>query len=322
MRKVRDPSCLLLLTDGMFAHDGSAAPLHEYRSILPRTALMLVDDAHGAGVLGDNGRGTPERERLKAGAGLIQTITLSKAFGAYGGAVLCARTLRSRMLERSRIFIGSTPIPLPLASSGLRSLEIVASGQCFCCDVFTTTRRSSGQVLRQHKHWTRRTHQVQSFDWILVPSAISKAAQELRRPKHSTAGEFSYLGNLRHCASWFPGQHGHRAEEGHSVTLRLSYLEFPVCRQVPTGFQRLLLEKLVPLPASINLDPNHPAGIRPSNIFVASGSSRCSWIARFRGRAPNCGSNPSGLRKDLAGLDTSRLNCCCSSRFIQPFRAG
>ncbi|HVU99950.1 MAG TPA: pyridoxal phosphate-dependent aminotransferase family protein, partial [Verrucomicrobiae bacterium] len=51
---------LLLMTDGMFSHDGSAAPLDEYFQVLPKDAWVFVDDAHGAGVLGETGKGAPE----------------------------------------------------------------------------------------------------------------------------------------------------------------------------------------------------------------------------------------------------------------------
>jgi glycine C-acetyltransferase/8-amino-7-oxononanoate synthase len=113
----------MLLTDGMFAHDGSAAPLREYLQILPRNALILVDDAHGAGILGATGRGTLEQ----AGVGrrqIIQCATLSKAFGVYGGVVLGTRALRQSILDRSRSFVGCTPLPLPLAGAALASLAI------------------------------------------------------------------------------------------------------------------------------------------------------------------------------------------------------
>jgi len=117
-------SRLLLLTDGMFSHDGSVAPLKEYLDVLPGDGMILVDDAHGAGVLGKNGRGTPEH----AGADrrrLIQTITLSKAFGTYGGAVLASRELRDQIMAGSNSFVGATPVPLPLAAAGLKSLELL-----------------------------------------------------------------------------------------------------------------------------------------------------------------------------------------------------
>ncbi|HEY5910750.1 MAG TPA: pyridoxal phosphate-dependent aminotransferase family protein [Verrucomicrobiae bacterium] len=119
---------LILLTDGMFSHDGSVAPLKEYLKCLPRDALLLVDDAHGAGVLGRRGRGTIEhaevgRERV------VQTITLSKAFGVYGGAVLGPVSVRRKMIERSRIFLGGTPLPLPLVSAALQALALVAQAK-------------------------------------------------------------------------------------------------------------------------------------------------------------------------------------------------
>ncbi len=91
---------LILLTDGMFSHDGSTAPLAEYLKVLPSDALLLVDDAHGAGVLGKTGKGSIEH----AGVGrrrMIQTMTLSKAFGTYGGAILGTTALRQRILEHS-----------------------------------------------------------------------------------------------------------------------------------------------------------------------------------------------------------------------------
>jgi len=114
----------ILLTDGMFSHDGSVAPLREQQEILPRDAWMLVDDAHGAGILGRRGRGTVElagirRERV------IQTMTLSKALGVYGGAILGSRQLRGRIIARSRVFVGGTPLPLPLANAALTAVKVL-----------------------------------------------------------------------------------------------------------------------------------------------------------------------------------------------------
>jgi 7-keto-8-aminopelargonate synthetase-like enzyme len=119
-------SKLLLLTDGMFSSDGSAAPLAEYLKVLPKDALILVDDAHGAGVLGRTGKGAPEHAGVSRRR-IIQTVTLSKAFGAYGGAILGSARLRQRILDRSRMFVGSTAPPLPLvnaALAGVRTLQI------------------------------------------------------------------------------------------------------------------------------------------------------------------------------------------------------
>jgi 7-keto-8-aminopelargonate synthetase-like enzyme len=115
---------LVLLTDGMFSHDGSAAPLRAYLVALPSTARVLVDDAHGAGVLGVNGRGSLEHERVGRSR-VIQCITLSKAFGVYGGAVLGSKSFRAQMLARSRAFVGSTPLPLPLANAAVQAVALL-----------------------------------------------------------------------------------------------------------------------------------------------------------------------------------------------------
>lgn len=115
---------LIVLTDGMFARDGSVAPLANYLPLLPRDALLLVDDAHAAGILGKHGRGSIEHERVSRRQ-IVQTVTLSKAFGAYGGAILCRPMLRARILERSTLYAGCTPLPLPLASAALKSLAIL-----------------------------------------------------------------------------------------------------------------------------------------------------------------------------------------------------
>lgn len=115
---------LILLTDGLFAHDGSVAPLRAYLDVLPADALMLVDDAHGAGILGRTGKGSLEYAGLSRQR-VIQTITLSKAFGTYGGAILGSKTLRRQILNRSVMFRASTPLPLPLANAAITALSIV-----------------------------------------------------------------------------------------------------------------------------------------------------------------------------------------------------
>ena len=115
---------LLLLTDGLFSHSGQVAPLGDYLRLLPQNTVLLVDDAHGAGTLGRLGRGTVEWLGVSDGR-IIQTVTLSKAFGVYGGAVLGSRRLRDWIISRSRLFTGNTPLPLPLANAVLTALQVV-----------------------------------------------------------------------------------------------------------------------------------------------------------------------------------------------------
>jgi len=123
-RRCGKRSRLLLLTDGLFSHSGEVAPLKEYLRELPASATLLVDDAHAAGVLGKTGRGTVEYLGVPTER-IIQTITLSKALGVYGGAVLGSTPLRNKIIARSRLFVGNTPLPLPLVCGALAALEIL-----------------------------------------------------------------------------------------------------------------------------------------------------------------------------------------------------
>jgi len=130
----------LVLSDGMFSHNGSLAPLREYLETLPARAVLLVDDAHGAGVLGEGGRGSPEvcgvcDERV------VQTISLSKAFGVYGGAVLGKAKMIDAIEENSWIFNGNTPLPLPLANAALASLGILTTDRSLPARLRANTKR-------------------------------------------------------------------------------------------------------------------------------------------------------------------------------------
>jgi 8-amino-7-oxononanoate synthase len=123
-RRLRGEPRPLVLTDGVFSHDGETAPLREYLKRLPQSGMILLDDAHSAGVLGASGKGTPEY----AGAPrrrIIQTVTLSKAFGVYGGAILCRQATLDKIAAGSRMFAGNTPLPLPLANAALTSIGLL-----------------------------------------------------------------------------------------------------------------------------------------------------------------------------------------------------
>ena len=120
----------VFLTDGMFSHDGELAPLRAYLDLLPAGGLMVVDDAHGAGTLGNTGKGTLEHLRVPRKQ-IVQTITLSKAFGVYGGAILGRQAFCKKLLARSSIFVGNTPLPLPLAYAACQALKLLSKDKSF-----------------------------------------------------------------------------------------------------------------------------------------------------------------------------------------------
>ncbi len=113
----------IVLTDGMFSRDGATAPLKAYLKLLPQDGLLMVDDAHGGGILGKTGKGTVEVENVRSER-IVQNVTLSKAFGVYGGAILCSRKLRKKLVS-SRLFAGSTPLPLPLAFAARQAIQLM-----------------------------------------------------------------------------------------------------------------------------------------------------------------------------------------------------
>lgn len=131
-QKIPANSRPLIMTDGVFSQNGSLAPLREYHQALPKDAYLLVDDSHGAGVLGAHGRGTPEFFGIKSDR-LIQSVTLSKAFGAYGGAIVASPEICQSIADHSPLIIGATPFPLPCAAAALASLRILKDSPHRAC---------------------------------------------------------------------------------------------------------------------------------------------------------------------------------------------
>jgi 7-keto-8-aminopelargonate synthetase-like enzyme len=115
---------VVVITEGLFGHNGEMAPLGEYLEVMPRSGMLLVDDAHGVGTLGGTGKGTVEALGIPSDR-VIRAMTLSKAFGVYGGAVLGSRRLQQRIFAGSSAFMGNTPLPPPLAAAAMASLSVM-----------------------------------------------------------------------------------------------------------------------------------------------------------------------------------------------------
>lgn len=115
----------VIATDGVFSMDGDLAPLPEVaRLAQAHGALLLVDDAHGTGVLGD-GRGSVHHFGLTAAAVPVQMGTLGKALGTYGAFVAGSRDLIAYLVHKARSFIYTTAPPPAVAAATLAALEIV-----------------------------------------------------------------------------------------------------------------------------------------------------------------------------------------------------
>jgi 8-amino-7-oxononanoate synthase len=116
----------IVVTDAVFSMDGDAAPLPELLALCEKHgAWLVVDDAHGFGVLGENGRGALEHFGLRSPY-LVYVGTLGKAAGVGGAFVAAHATVIETLVQRARPYIFTTAAPPALAHALLTSLDIIA----------------------------------------------------------------------------------------------------------------------------------------------------------------------------------------------------
>ena len=117
----------LIVTDGVFSMDGDIAPLPDIYEVATRyDAMLLVDDAHGFGVLGKNGSGTVSHFGLD-GEGIIQMGTLSKAIGTLGGYIAGRHALVELLINKARGFIFTTGLPPATLAAANAALDVIRS---------------------------------------------------------------------------------------------------------------------------------------------------------------------------------------------------
>ena len=115
----------LIVVDGVFSMDGDLAPIKELLRIAEQyDALLLVDDAHGFGVLGKNGHGILELENISSDR-IIYIGTLGKAAGVSGAFICAQDQFIEWLIQKSRPYIYSTATPPSIAHALLKSLEII-----------------------------------------------------------------------------------------------------------------------------------------------------------------------------------------------------
>jgi len=116
----------LVITDGVFALTGEIAPLDKiYPLVEKHNAILVIDDAHSTGVLGENGRGTAEHFKLDWAENIYTTGTMSKALGGYGGFISGTKELTYSIREKSATYQASTSLPPSIVASGIASLGII-----------------------------------------------------------------------------------------------------------------------------------------------------------------------------------------------------
>jgi 8-amino-7-oxononanoate synthase len=118
----------LVVTEGVFSMDGDQPPLQELRAVAEQNnAWLMVDDAHGIGVLGNNGAGTLSQFRLSQADCQIQMATFGKALGVSGAFVSGSEELIDYLTNKARQHIYSTAFPAAQAMAISKAIQVAVS---------------------------------------------------------------------------------------------------------------------------------------------------------------------------------------------------
>ncbi len=144
----------LIVTEGIFSMDGDRAPLAKLRQLADQSASWLVvDDAHGIGVSGAEGRGSCHQQQVMAD---IQIVTFGKALGVAGAAIVCSKQIAEYLRQTARHLIYSTAMPPAQADAICAAITLVRQGD------------ELRERLQQNIAFFRR--QISGLGWDLLPS--------------------------------------------------------------------------------------------------------------------------------------------------------
>ncbi len=126
LANAKDYKRKLIITDGVFSMDGDIAPLDEISKVAHEyDAILMVDDAHGEGVLGDHGRGIVNHFGLSHEDVDIDVGTLSKAMGVVGGYIAGSDLLRQFLEQKARPFLFSSALTPPDVAAGIAAVNML-----------------------------------------------------------------------------------------------------------------------------------------------------------------------------------------------------
>jgi 8-amino-7-oxononanoate synthase len=126
-RKMRScEGAKLVVVDGVFSMDGDCAPLQDLAAVCAReNAWMMVDDAHGIGVMGASGAGSVEAAGLGSEQVPVLMATLGKALGTSGAFIAGDEVLIEGLIQQARNYIYTTAVPPAVAAATLASLKLL-----------------------------------------------------------------------------------------------------------------------------------------------------------------------------------------------------
>ena len=150
----------LIVSDGTFSMDGDLCPLDELIALSKQhAAWLMIDDAHGFGVLGKNGRGSLSHFNLLATPRILLMGTLGKAAGVGGAFVAGSETAVEFLLQKARSYIFTTAAPPAIACALSKSLALIENGDARRANLFARI----GQL----------RDGLAGLPWQLLPSATA-----------------------------------------------------------------------------------------------------------------------------------------------------
>ena len=170
----------VVVTDAVFSVDGDLAPLADlHRAARRHRALLVVDEAHGLGVVGPEGRGAAAAAGIAGEPDVVLTLTLSKALGSQGGAVLADPVVIEHLVNTARAFIFDTGLAPSSAAAASAALAVLRSEPGLAADVRARARDLAAALAAAGLPVTEPTGAVVS---VLVgdPGRAFEAAARLR----------------------------------------------------------------------------------------------------------------------------------------------
>jgi len=142
LREARDARTRLIATDGVFSMDGDIAPLAAITELARRhDALVMVDDSHATGFVGQRGRGSPEHCGVEGRIDIL-TSTLGKALGGgSGGFVAASREIVAILRQRSRPYLFSNTLAPAVAGAGIAAFDLLEEADALRARLVENTRR-------------------------------------------------------------------------------------------------------------------------------------------------------------------------------------
>ncbi|WP_427981868.1 8-amino-7-oxononanoate synthase [Agarivorans sp.] len=122
----RDQQNCLVITEGVFSMDGDQAPIKAMAQLCQQhNSWLMVDDAHGVGCLGEQGRGSLNQQQVNADEVQIQMLTFGKALGVAGASLLCDQELHDYLINFDKSYVYSTAMPAAQAMAISAAIKLV-----------------------------------------------------------------------------------------------------------------------------------------------------------------------------------------------------